>query len=381
MPYRGEHSGSLSVTMKIASSDVGKVIGRGGKKIREFEQAGGGRIKISNAVDEDDMKSIEISGNDQDIETTRQMIEDYLRDFSIDDSSGKHGGFSGDRSHSKPSYNSRGEGYKGENQHKDSESNWRRNEDDDRDFSVGDRGRKRGGFSGSHNYSKPVYSSGGEGYNKELPRHQDNGDSWGRCEDDDKVVSGGSNVGKSRGFGSSHGEEVYKSRNVYNSAHRNQDLDDKWGWHEEEEQADITSSSTGGGRGGFGGGRVYGSRGEGPSNRQHRNQGKPRDGDRRGRQEDYEKGSHGSGGDRLAVDDSETIYVMSSEVGKMIGRGGNTIRQLEADSGCRIKVSRTCGSSDQSPIELIGSKSAVADAKRLIQETGVEIVNESSPGH
>ncbi|BFY99612.1 hypothetical protein BsWGS_02653 [Bradybaena similaris] len=322
MSHRSEYRGGLSVTMKIASSDVGKVIGRGGKKIREFEQAGGGKIKISNAPDENDMKSIDISGTNHDVETTKRMIEDFLRDFNIGDNVGK-----------------------------------------------------RGGFSNGRNQSKPGYSSRSEGPSREQ-RHQDNEEDW--CEDggdDDRDLSGGGNDARSGGFGSGYSEDVYQSKIICNSEHRDQNKEDPWGWQEEDEKADVSS---GGRRGGFRGRSVYNSRSEGSSNWRNRDQNQQPNGDRWGRHEQYEKGNRGFGGNRQAVDgDNETIYVMSSEVGKIIGSGGSRIRELEADSGCRIKVSRASGSSDQSPIELSGSKSAIAEAKRLIQEAGVEIVSES----
>ncbi|BFY99611.1 hypothetical protein BsWGS_02651 [Bradybaena similaris] len=326
MSHRSEYRGGLSVTMKIASSDVGKVIGRGGKKIREFEQAGGGKIKISNAPDENDMKSIDISGTNHDVETTKRMIEDFLRDFNIGDNVGK-----------------------------------------------------RGGFSNGRNQSKPGYSSRSEGPSREQ-RHQDNEEDW--CEDggdDDRDLSGGGNDARSGGFGSGYSEDVYQSKIICNSEHRDQNKEDPWGWQEEDEKADVSS---GGRRGGFRGRSVYNSRSEGSSNWRNRDQNQQPNGDRWGRHEQYEKGNRGFGGNRQAVDgDNETIYVMSSEVGKIIGSGGSRIRELEADSGCRIKVSRASGSSDQSPIELSGSKSAIAEAKRLIQETGVEIGNESDHGN
>ncbi|CAG5132169.1 unnamed protein product [Candidula unifasciata] len=62
------------------------------------------------------------------------------------------------------------------------------------------------------------------------------------------------------------------------------------------------------------------------------------------------------------------------------GRGGSRIRDMEADSGCRIKVSRDGDSRGRSSVELSGSKGAITEAKRLIQEAGVEIVNGDDRG-
>ena len=78
--------------------------------------------------------------------------------------------------------------------------------------------------------------------------------------------------------------------------------------------------------------------------------------------------------------ESETIYVESSEVERIIGRGGNRIRDMEADSGCRIKVSRDGDSSGRSSVELSGRNNAISEAKRLIQDAGVNIINGNDRG-
>ena len=50
--------------------------------------------------------------------------------------------------------------------------------------------------------------------------------------------------------------------------------------------------------------------------------------------ESYDQSSSNSGG--------LTLNVPSREVGKIIGRGGSKIKQLEEDSGARIKVTKNC---------------------------------------
>ncbi|CAL1547625.1 unnamed protein product [Lymnaea stagnalis] len=234
--FGGNRSGGgSSTTMMVESSNVGKIIGRGGSKIRDLEQDSNARIKISRDEDEDGMKSVEISGTDEEIENAKRLIEECL-------SGGDFGGGGGGR---------RG-GYGG--------------------------GRGRGGSGGG----------GGGGYGRRDEgwgrRDRDGGDGWGRRDDYDR---GGSRGGGGRG---------------------------------------------GGGFGGDGGG------------------------------------------------ESETIFVESSEVGRIIGRGGSRIRDMEADSGCRIKVSRDGDSSGRSSVELTGSKNAISEAKRLIQDAGVEIVNGNDRG-
>jgi len=135
--------------------------------------------------------------------------------------------------------------------------------------------------------------------------------------------------------------------------------------------ADFGGGSGGGRRGGGGG---YGG-GFGGGRRDDRRNG----GDDYGRRDNYGDRRGGGGGGRGGFGsdgDGETIYVDSSEVGRIIGRGGSRIREMEEDSGCRIKVSRDQTSDGLSSVELSGSKHAIADAKKFIQDAGVEIVRE-----
>lgn len=75
-----------------------------------------------------------------------------------------------------------------------------------------------------------------------------------------------------------------------------------------------------------------------------------------------------------------TIHIPISKVGVVIGRGGETIRDLQDRSGARINVTPDSAASPQSndrPVTLIGDEAAVQRAKALIDE----IVNtgESAP--
>jgi len=96
-------------------------------------------------------------------------------------------------------------------------------------------------------------------------------------------------------------------------------------------------------------------------------------GDRGGQRRQQNYGGE-SGGEQ------ETIYVDSSEVGRIIGRGGTRIREMEADSGCRIKVSRDGDSNGRSSVDLSGSKGQISKAKQLIQDAGVDIGEDSARG-
>ncbi|BFZ16468.1 hypothetical protein BsWGS_19507 [Bradybaena similaris] len=225
--YGRSDDGGSSTSMKVDSGSVGKIIGRGGSKIREMEQDCRTRIKISREPDENGQKTVEICGSESDVEKTRQMIDECLAG----------------------------------------------------DYSGGGGGGRRGGFGGG--------SRGGRsGFGR-----RDDGDNWG---------------------------------------HRDRENGDSY---------------------------------------------QRRDYDRGGR-----GGSRGGGGFSSSGGDCETIHVESTEVGRIIGRGGSRIRDMEADSGCRIKVSREGDSRGRSCVELQGSKSAILEAKRLIQEAGVEICNDDDRG-
>ncbi|CAG8481560.1 9993_t:CDS:10, partial [Diversispora eburnea] len=87
-----------------------------------------------------------------------------------------------------------------------------------------------------------------------------------------------------------------------------------------------------------------------------------------------------SGSNRSTI----TIHIPSSKVGVVIGRGGETIRDLQDRSGARINVTPDSAASPQSndrPVTLIGDEAAVQRAKALIDEivnTGESI---SDRGH
>jgi len=196
--FGGGGGGGESETMQVESRNVGRIIGRGGSKIRELQDDSGAKIQVAREEGENGMKSVEISGSYEAVQAAKQMIQDCL---NADFGGGRGGGGGG-----------------------------------------GDRG----------------YGGGGGG-----------------------------------GYGGRQG-----------------------------------------GGGGFGGGGGYGGDSGGPT---------------------------------------ETIYVDSSEVGRIIGRGGSTIREMQDGSGCRIKVSREGGANGMSSVDLSGQKGSIEDAKQRIRDCGVEI--------
>jgi far upstream element-binding protein len=237
MSYSGGYGGDSSTKMKVESADVGKIIGRGGMKIREMETVCGVKIKIDREADGDGMKGVEICGPHEDVEKARGMIDGCLSGADFD--GGRRGGGS----------------------------------------SYGSRGRGSGGGAGGY----------------------------------------GGRRGDSRGDGGSYGR-------------RDRDGGDGWG------RRDDRGNDSRGSRGGGGGGRGYSD-----------------------------------------SDETETVVVESSEVGRIIGRGGQRIKEMEECSGCRIKVNRDDGRGHSS-VDLIGSKSAISTAKGLISDAGVEFVNGDDRG-
>jgi len=61
------------------------------------------------------------------------------------------------------------------------------------------------------------------------------------------------------------------------------------------------------------------------------------------------------------------IEVPNSYVGRIIGRGGSRIRELQDDSGARINIMKNEATADQTPVELQGSEDSQYRAKELIE--------------
>eukprot|EP00745_Piridium_sociabile_P014797 TRINITY_DN21806_c1_g1_i1.p1 TRINITY_DN21806_c1_g1~~TRINITY_DN21806_c1_g1_i1.p1 ORF type:complete len:228 (+),score=44.67 TRINITY_DN21806_c1_g1_i1:75-686(+) len=94
-------------------------------------------------------------------------------------------------------------------------------------------------------------------------------------------------------------------------------------------------------------------------------------GDRRPQQSygmQYDDVSGGGGGGGSGGSSKEVIRVDSSFVGRIIGKGGSRIRELQDETGCRINVSRDGGNYGQTEVELIGSQLAIQHAKDRIDD-------------
>ncbi|KAL8598961.1 hypothetical protein ACOMHN_006771 [Nucella lapillus] len=99
-------------------------------------------------------------------------------------------------------------------------------------------------------------------------------------------------------------------------------------------------------------------------------------GDDRGpprQQQQQSYGSGGGGGAGGAGSSKEVMQVDSSFVGRIIGKGGSRVRELQEDTGCRINVSRDGGNYGHTDIELIGTSGQIQRAKDAIDD----LVNQS----
>ncbi|GJC96806.1 KH domain-containing protein [Colletotrichum higginsianum] len=82
------------------------------------------------------------------------------------------------------------------------------------------------------------------------------------------------------------------------------------------------------------------------------------------------------GGDKV----HDAIYVPSEAVGMIIGKGGETIRDMQNGTGCKINVAQSSGPGEvQREIALIGSRDSIARAKQAIEEK-VDAVRQKNSG-
>ena len=84
--------------------------------------------------------------------------------------------------------------------------------------------------------------------------------------------------------------------------------------------------------------------------------------------------------DKDGTSESETIRVESSEVGRTIGCVLSRMKDIDKDNDFQIKLSDS-DSSGRNSIELSGSKNDISKAKQLIQDAGIDIVNEHNRSH
>lgn len=85
----------------------------------------------------------------------------------------------------------------------------------------------------------------------------------------------------------------------------------------------------------------------------------------------------GGGGGAGGVDKvNDSIYVPSEAVGMIIGKGGETIREMQNNTGCKINVSQSSGPGEvEREIGLVGSRDAINRAKLVIEEKVEAVVS------
>ncbi|KAF2745782.1 hypothetical protein M011DRAFT_405510 [Sporormia fimetaria CBS 119925] len=76
---------------------------------------------------------------------------------------------------------------------------------------------------------------------------------------------------------------------------------------------------------------------------------------------------------------SESIYVPSDAVGMIIGKGGETIKDMQSTTGCKINVSQASGADIEREIGLVGTPQAIESAKKAIWDK-VDSVKEKNGG-
>ncbi|KAL5115974.1 hypothetical protein ACEQ8H_006091 [Pleosporales sp. CAS-2024a] len=82
------------------------------------------------------------------------------------------------------------------------------------------------------------------------------------------------------------------------------------------------------------------------------------------RRENFDPYSAGGAGNKI----NDSVMVPSDAVGMIIGKGGETIKQMQSDTGCKINVSQASGADIEREIGLVGTRQAIEDAKRAIWE-------------
>ena len=65
---------------------------------------------------------------------------------------------------------------------------------------------------------------------------------------------------------------------------------------------------------------------------------------------------------------NDSIMVPSGAVGMIIGKGGETIKEMQNSTGCKINVSQPSGRDVEREIGLIGTRDSIEFAKRAIME-------------
>jgi far upstream element-binding protein len=89
---------------------------------------------------------------------------------------------------------------------------------------------------------------------------------------------------------------------------------------------------------------------------------------------DHGRDNASGGGDKI----QDAIYVPSEAVGMIIGKGGETIKEMQNTTGCKINVSQTSAPGEnEREIGLVGSREAISRAKLAIEDKVDAVVSNS----
>ncbi|KAF2089816.1 hypothetical protein K490DRAFT_71557 [Saccharata proteae CBS 121410] len=77
---------------------------------------------------------------------------------------------------------------------------------------------------------------------------------------------------------------------------------------------------------------------------------------------------------------NDSITVPSEAVGMIIGKGGETIKEMQNTTGCKINVSQASGADIEREIGLVGTRQAIEDAKRAIWDKVDTVVQREKNG-
>ena len=85
-------------------------------------------------------------------------------------------------------------------------------------------------------------------------------------------------------------------------------------------------------------------------------------------QQNNQRSDNSFGSNRYSSDSKRKIQISSSFVGKVIGKGGQNIKELQSKSGARIHIDRDSGNSYETDIELCGTTEQMDCAEKFIND-------------
>jgi far upstream element-binding protein len=101
-------------------------------------------------------------------------------------------------------------------------------------------------------------------------------------------------------------------------------------------------------------------------------------------QQQQQQDPYGGGGGNRGYDDdkiNESIMVPSEAVGMIIGKGGESIKDMQNKTSCKINVNQPGNPDFERKIDLVGSRTAIEAAKRVIWEKVDTVVSLLSSRH